>query len=200
MQELVPGVFHWTAAHPKIGIEVSCHLVSSSATVIDPLLPAEGIEWFDQHNPARVVLSNRHHLRHAEQIAERYECPIHCHEAGLHEFDDGPHVEGFSFGDTLAPGLRALEMDSICAEDTVLHIDAADGVLLFADSVINHGEIGFVSDNLIGQDPEGVKRRIVANSARLLDEDFDHLLFAHGTPLVGGGKEALRSFVERAGA
>ena len=31
---------------------------------------------------------------------------------------------------------------------------------------------------------------------RLLDEPFDSLLFAHGNPLIGGGKEALRDFVE----
>jgi hypothetical protein len=30
---------------------------------------------------------------------------------------------------------------------------------------------------------------------RLLELDFDHLLFAHGEPLVGEGKAALREFV-----
>jgi glyoxylase-like metal-dependent hydrolase (beta-lactamase superfamily II) len=30
---------------------------------------------------------------------------------------------------------------------------------------------------------------------RLLDLDFDNLLFAHGEPLIGGGRVALREFV-----
>jgi hypothetical protein len=197
MQEVLPGVFHWTTVHPKIGIEVSCHFVAGSGTAIDPLLPQEGIEWFEGREPRRVVLSNRHHLRHAEQIAERFGCPILCHEAGLHAFEGGPEVEGFSFGDRLADDVTALPMDAICPEDTALRIDAGEGVLLFADSLIHYGEIGFVPDDLIGDDPEGVKRTAVERASVLLDEPFDHLLFAHGAPLIGGGKEALRAFAEQ---
>jgi hypothetical protein len=32
---------------------------------------------------------------------------------------------------------------------------------------------------------------------QLLDLDFDHLFFAHGDPLIGGGKTALRQFLDR---
>jgi glyoxylase-like metal-dependent hydrolase (beta-lactamase superfamily II) len=178
-------------------MQVSCHHVGGSGTAIDPLLPEEGIEWFDGHRPQRVVLSTRHHLRHAEQLADRFGCPILAHTDGLHEFADGPSVEGFAFGDQLAPDVTALTMDAISPDDTVLHIEAAEGALLFADSIINHGQIGFVPDRLIGDDPEQVKRAILERVAALLDEDFDHLLFAHGDPIVGGGKEALRAFANR---
>ncbi len=197
MQELLPGLFHWYAIHPNHGMQVSCHHVGGSGTAIDPLLPEEGIEWFDGHRPQRVVLSTRHHLRHAEQLADRFGCPILAHTDGLHEFADGPSVEGFAFGDQLAPDVTALTMDAISPDDTVLHIEVAEGALLFADSVINHGQIGFVPDRLIGDDPEQVKRAILERVAALLDEDFDHLLFAHGDPIVGGGKEALRAFANR---
>jgi glyoxylase-like metal-dependent hydrolase (beta-lactamase superfamily II) len=196
MEEVLDGVFHWKAVHPRIEIEVGCHFVAGSGTAIDPLLPAEGIEWFDGRDVQRVVLSNRHHLRHAEQIVERFGCPILCHEAGLHEFEGGPRVEGFAFGDRLAEDVVALEMDAICPEDTVLRIEAGGGALLFADSLINHGGVGFVPDNLIGEDQEGVKRHVRERAAALLDEEFEHLLFAHGDPLVGGGREALRAVAE----
>jgi hypothetical protein len=42
----------------------------------------------------------------------------------------------------------------------VLRIEAGGGTLLFADMSINYGELGFVSDELIGDVPERVKRRI----------------------------------------
>lgn len=196
MQEVLTGVFHWTAVHPRIGIEVSSHFVAGSGTAIDPLLPAEGIEWFEGRGLRRVALSNRHHLRDGQLLAERFGCPIHCHEAGLHEFAEGPEVRGFAFGDRLADDLTALEMDAICPEDTVLHIEAGGGALLFADSLIHYGEVGFVPDNLIGDDPEGVKRRIRERSQALLDEEFEHLLFAHGAPLIDGGREALRALAD----
>lgn len=196
MEEVLDGVFHWKAVHPKIKIEVGCHFVAGSGTAIDPLLPAEGIEWFDGRDVERVVLSNRHHLRHAPEIAERFGCPILCHEAGLHEFEGGPQVEGFAFGDRLTDDVVALEMDAICPEDTVLRIEAGGGALLFADSLINYGGVGFVPDNLIGDDPEAVKRQVRERAAALLDENFEHLLFAHGDPLIDGGREALRAVSE----
>lgn len=195
MQEVLDGVFQWKAVHPKIGIEVGCHFVAGSGTAIDPLLPDQGIEWFEGRDVQRVVLSNRHHLRHAEQIAERFGCPILCHEAGLHEFEGGPAVEGFAFGERLADDVVALEMDAICPEDTVLRIQAGGGALLFADSLIDYGGIGFVSDHHLGDDPEGIKRLIREKAAPLLDQEFEHLLFAHGDPLIGGGREALRDFL-----
>jgi hypothetical protein len=47
---------------------------------------------------------------------------------------------------------------------------------------------------LLGDDPEGVKTGLRRSYRRLLDLDFDSLLFAHGDPIVGGGKDALRGF------
>jgi hypothetical protein len=194
MEEVLPGLFHWTARHPRIGVDVSSHFVGDSGTAIDPLLPEAGIEWFEGRGLRRVVLSNRHHLRHAERIAERFECPILCHEAGMHEFEGGPEVEGFAFGDSLADDVTALEMDAICPEDTVLRIETGGGTLLFADSLIHYGEIGVVPDNLIGDDPEAVKAQIRLRARALAEEGCDNLLFAHGLPLLGGGREALSAF------
>lgn len=196
MDEVIPGVWHWTAVHPRIETEVSSHFVAGSGTAIDPLLPEEGIEWFEGRGVQRVLLSNRHHLRHAEALAKRFGCPILCHEAGLHEFEGGPDVQGFGFGERLAADVTALEMGAICPEDTVLRIDAGDGALLFADALIHYGALGFVPDKLIGDDAEGVKARVRERAAALAEEEFDHLLFAHGTPLIGGGRDSLRAFAE----
>jgi hypothetical protein len=195
IEEIIPGVHHWTQIHPRIRSRVHSHYVTGSRTLIDPLVPDEGIEWFDEPGVDRVVLSNRHHLRHAERFAERFGCPILAPESGLHEFADGPEVAAYAPGDELAPDVVALEMDAICPDDTALAIEAGGGVLLFADAIVNRDGLGFVSDGLIGDDAENVKRRVRARAAALCDErEFDHLLFAHGDPLVGGGREALRRF------
>ena len=195
IEELIPGVHHWTQVHPRIRSRVHSHYVAGSRTLIDPLVPDEGIEWFDGPGVARVVLSNRHHLRHAERFAERYDAPILCHADGLHEFAGGPDVEGYAPGDRLTEDVLALEMDAICPDDAALAIHAGSGALLFADAIINRGGLGFVSDGLIGDDAEGVKRKVRERAKALCEEqEFDHLLFAHGDPVIGGGAEALRRF------
>jgi glyoxylase-like metal-dependent hydrolase (beta-lactamase superfamily II) len=119
----------------------------------------------------------------------------------LHEFEGGPAVDGFRFGDQVAPGITALEVDAICDEETALHVEVGEGILAFADSIIHwNGKLGFVPDRYMGDDPEGVKRGIRAAVAKLLDREFDSLFFAHGLPMLGGGRRALEEFQECAEA
>jgi hypothetical protein len=194
MEELLPGVWHWTATHPSTGSEVSSYWVRPSHAVIDALLPPEGTEAFDDDPPTRVLLSNRHHLRHAEVFAAELGCTIHCSKPGLHEFEGGPDVEGFDFGDEVAPGIQALEVDAICPDESALWIRDA-GALSIADGIRHYdGKMDFFADWLLGDDPEGVKQGLCESYAGLLDLGFDSLLFAHGDPIVGSGKDALREF------
>ena len=201
MNEICPGVHHWTVFHEKIHQPVHSYLVAirDSATLIDPMLPEAGLEWFEEHaRPERIVLTNRHHLRHSERFVEEFGCPVLCHEAGLHEFEAGPDVGGFRFGDEVAPGITAFEVGALTPEETALHVPDANA-LAVADGVIRYpdGSLGFVPDFLIGEEPEPVKQGLRDSYRRLLDNDFDNLLMAHGEPLVGGGKRALREFVDR---
>ncbi len=203
MEEILPGVFHWTATHPKIRIRVHSHFIREDAMLLDPMVPPDdGVEWFEQNGrPEQIVLTIRHHWRESGRFVEAFGCRVRCHRAGLHEFeDDDREVEGFEFGERLSPHVTAQEVDAISADDAALHIEVDDGVLAFADGIIHMGEeIGFVPDAYM-DDPEETKRGVVAAVERLLELDFDHLLFAHGDPIVGGGKAALERFVsERRG-
>ena len=191
-EEIAPGVLHWTAMHPNIKMDVSSFYVTGSRTLIDPLLPTDA-----ELDPERIVLTTRHHVRSSEE----FDCPILCHESGLHDFADGPEVTGFQWGDELAPDVRAVEVDAISPDETALLVDVGDGCLLVADAVMNYtGDLHFVPDQYMvdeGDDPEPVKVAIREALSKLLDQPFDALLFAHGNPIVGGGKEALRRFVEQ---
>jgi hypothetical protein len=200
MEQVLPDVFHWTARHPNIRTTVhSFYVGGPTRAVIDPMIPDEGgldALRFDE-GPRVVLLTCRHHYRASGAFAERFGVPVRANEAGLHEFDGTERrVEGFAPGDEVAPDLVAIQQGAIAPDDTVLHLRRGHGALFFADGLINHGELAYVLDQLLGDDPEADKKRMTAALARLLDLDFDHLLFAHGTPLIGGGKAALTAFVE----
>jgi hypothetical protein len=197
MQEILSGIFHWTAFHEGIGFDVSSYYMEVSGTVIDPLLPAGGIEWFRDHRrPERVVLTCRHHYRHSNRFVEEYGVSVHCNEAGLHEFEGGPRVEGFRPGEPVAPGIEALEVNVLSPDETALRIDAEGGAIAFADGLVHwgNGRLGFVPDEFM-DNPESVKRGLRAAFGRLLAEDFDSLLFTHGDPVVGNGRQALEKFL-----
>lgn len=193
MQEVIPGILYWQARHPHIGVDVSSYLLVDSGTLIDPMLPeGEGPEWVG-HPVQRIVLTVRHHLR----SAERFGVPILAHRTGLHEFEGTAlSVQGYEAGDELVPGVRVLPFGRICPDDAVLKIDLGPGVLAFGDGLLHYrGELGHPPDRYIGEDPEAVKADIVDGLSALADEEFDTMLFAHGTPVASGGKEMLRRFL-----
>jgi glyoxylase-like metal-dependent hydrolase (beta-lactamase superfamily II) len=206
MNEVLPGVFHWSAFHPKINQVVHSHYWAPGKTVIDPLLPDDSKAVLDElrdRGVQQVVLSNRHHWRSSSDLRDAFpDAPVLCNDQGLYEYaaDDGRDVEPFAVGSLLAPGMRALDVGGICDDDTGLLLDAAGGTLLFADALIVwEDKLAFVPDWLLG-DPAADKRDMLAAFERLLDEhEFDNLLFAHGEPWIGGGREALRAFVDSGG-
>jgi hypothetical protein len=194
MEEIQPGLLHWTAFRDTIGADVHSYMHTPSGTLIDPMEPLQGLDAVPRAD--RIVLTNRHHYRHSDRFREAFACPVLCHEAGLHEFGDGD-VDGFAWGDELAPGVRALEVGVLCPEETALHVGGI--ALAFADAVVRgrHGELAFVSDWLLGDDPDAVKRGLRERFHRLAEEvEFDALLLAHGQPLKSGGRSALRTFAD----
>lgn len=197
MKELLPGVLHWTRTHPKIEIEVSSYYLVEERVLIDPLIPQEGVDAFPTR-PEHVLLTNRHHYRDGGKLREAFGCAVRCVEQGLHEFTRGEGVEPFRFGDTLPGGIEALEVGAICPDETALLIPRGEGLLAVADGVVRMGDgpLGFVPDEHLGDDVDGVKAALKQAYRRLLARKFDHLLPAHGSPWIGGGKRALREFVE----
>jgi hypothetical protein len=196
VRELAAGLFHWTAKHDHIGFDVSSYYLLEERVLLDPMVPAEGLEWFEQQGPPEhVLLTNRHHDRNAWRFREAFGCDVHCIRNGLHELEGRGPVDAFDFGHQLPGGLIAHEVGALCPDETALYIPAhralacADGVVRWPGS----DELVFVPERYM-DDPVQDKAGLRAAYRGLLELDFDTLLFAHGEPLVGGGKDALREF------
>jgi len=159
------------------------------------MLPDAGIEWFEQHGaPGHALLTNRHHDRHAWELQERFGTIVHGIANGMHEIEGRGRAEPFEFGDELPGGALVYEVDAICPDETALHI-ASHQALACADGVVHYGgELRFVPDHLMDE-PEQTKQGLRDAYRRLLELDFDHLLVAHGAPVLGGAKQALRDFI-----
>lgn len=198
MNEIAPGLWHWTAPHPHIGIDVSSHYLAAERVLLDPLLPAEGLEWFEEHGrPEHVLMTNRHHDRDAWRFREAFGCTVHCVRNGLHEVAERGPAEAFDSGDELPGGIVAYEVGAICPDETALHVPR-HRALACADGVVRwpaDGALTFVPDQFMDA-PEQTKKGLREAYRGLLELDFEHLLLAHGDPVVGTGKEALRRFVD----
>jgi hypothetical protein len=196
VDEIVPGIWHWSAAHPEIKIVVHSYYLSEERTLIDPIAPAEGLDWFEDHGPPTdVVLTNRHHFRSSGQFVERFGVTVHCAREGVHEFTHGEQVEPFDVGDELRGGIVVHGVGAICPDETALHIPRLEAVAL-ADGAVRWepgGPLVFVPDGFMDE-PERTKAGLRESYRRLAELDFRHLLLAHGEPFVGDGREALAAF------
>lgn len=192
MREIAPGIHHWTATHPKIAQDVSSYWLPEPALLLDPLAVPAAVDTVDT-----ILLTNRHHLRDGVAASKRFGAPIRAPSSGMHEFSDRDPIEPYAPGDTLAGGaVRVHEIGSLSPDEMALHFPSLSA-LAVADTLIRYDEeLAFVPDGLMDE-PGETKRRLRETYARLVDElEFDHLLLAHGAPVVGGARERLRSFAQ----
>jgi hypothetical protein len=193
IHEVLPGVLHWTARHPSAGLDSASHYLVPEGILIDPIAPPEGLEWFDGREIAEILLTNRHHTRSAFDLQDRLGVPVRAPQTGMHELP-AERVQPYDFGDELSAGIRPHAISETWPDETALEIPSHRAVAI-ADGVHNYDGLGFFEDSLLGDDPEGEKQRLRDGFARLAERlDFDHLLFAHGAPILGDGREQLVRF------
>jgi hypothetical protein len=193
VHEVAPGIRHWTAKHPKHGLEVSSYWLPDLRVLLDPVAIPDEVDGVDE-----IVLSNRHHRRDMLTAHERFDAPIRVPRVGLHEFEEGDPVEPYDFEEPLAGGaITPYQVTELWPDDCVLHIPAVSA-LAIADTAMHYGDdLELVPDDYMG-DAEAEGRAIKEGLARLADSlEFEHLLLAHGTPIPGEGRERLREFAGR---
>ena len=201
VRELLPGLYGWSTMYDKIGSRVHSHLVASAGVVIDPRVPAGGFEAVPER-PQQVVLTSGNHLRDAVEFANHFDgIPIRALRAADDRLGGSPELATFGGGDEVAPGVTAIDVGVLSADETALHLTEVEGgAIALADGLVRFGgRLTYVPDGLMGDDPEGVKAGLTEKLRALLERDFDTLLFAHGDPIVGGAKAELRAFVEAQG-
>jgi hypothetical protein len=206
MEEILPGLWHWTTPHPNLGgVRVSSYWLDDDGVLIDPLVPPdEGLDWFAARPvpPQAIVLANRHHYRDSGEFHTRFGCGVHVPANGLHAFTQGEPVSGYGYGEELPGGLLTVEVGALSPDDSGLYSESSRAFWL-ADTIVRgagaDAQIGWVVDQLM-DDPPTTKRELLSAFQHILDGfEFDHLLLAHGLPLVGDGRSQLEQLVQAGG-
>ena len=192
MRELAPGIWHWTAPHPNIGVDVSSYWIPGLKLLLDPLAVPDEVDDVEC-----ILLSCRHHVRDSLEAAERFDATIQAPRTGMHDYPEDTPIQPYDFGiGILAGEVTAHEVGGLSPDETALHIPSVHA-LAIADGAIRYGdELHFVPDQYM-DDPEQDKADLKRGFGELADQlDFDVLLLAHGTPYPSGGRDALRRFAE----
>jgi glyoxylase-like metal-dependent hydrolase (beta-lactamase superfamily II) len=210
VQELAPGLWRWTAAHPEWTPalaeddgweqEVGCiYLETPDAIVlIDPLVPteAEAQETFLRNldadverksKPVAILITIFFHARSTAELAARYGASVWA-AAGAVDRIPAPVSNPFAFGDELPGGVVAI--DAKRGSEAIYWLPQ-HGALVPGDSLLGDGR------GRVRIPPASWFRSVTPTEFKrslrvLLDLPVRRILVSHGEPVLEDGHAALQ--------
>ena len=204
MREILPGIFTWGSTYADRPWDLNGYAirVAGCTTLVDPPAPGED-EWpsFDVMKPiAKIVLTNRDHVRDAELFRTRCGARLVAGADEVRQFAPVAIDEAVREGDLIAGALRVIHLPGKSAGEIGLYFDPAhhdisremSGILLLGDTIIGNppGALSLIPEPKL-DDPSKLKRSL----HKLLNYDFDVLLLCDGQPVLSGGKLKVAEFL-----
>ena len=191
LQEVVPGVFHWSVVNPRLGgLTSASHAVrtrSGESVLIDPVRLAD--EHLETLAPvAAIVLTAATHQRAAWRYRRQFEATVYL-PAGSRTTDEEPDV-AYAADDVLPGGLEAVHTPG--PEEPHYALLKRDSRVLFCPDLVmvEDGQLVFVPAEY-HEDPNRTRESVEG----LLELPFDVLCLDHGPPFLDDPKESLRELL-----
>jgi glyoxylase-like metal-dependent hydrolase (beta-lactamase superfamily II) len=195
IEEVVPGVWHWSLADERIGGYVgSSHAVRGEvgSVLIDPLPLADSA--LERLLPVdTIVLTAGTHQRSSWRLRRELGARVYA-PATVRLVDEEPDVR-YAEGDELPGRLEPFFAPGPGTTQHALLLRGRPNVLFTSDLFVHQPgeELGFVPDEYV-HDPAETRR----TARRILELDFDVLCVGHGGPVLDDPKRAIRSLLDRA--
>ena len=195
MREILPDIWTWSWLSPPHGYHFNGYLLclASGNLCIDPAEAApEDVTEIARLGVARILLTNRNHVRDANRIRSRTgaRTAIHAADAGYAVGQGAEIDEHLAVGEVVGP-LRVVGVAGKSPGEVAFHWPARR-LLIVGDAVIGHpaGELSLLRERVL-EDPARLRSSVGA----LLDLDFDALLVGDGAPILTGAKARLAALV-----
>jgi hypothetical protein len=195
LQEVVPGVYNWHIRDERIGARSDAYAVADrdgAVVLVDPL-PIDERLLRPLGTLSAIVLTAGNHQRSAWRMRKLFGIPVWAPE-GAHGLEEEPD-NFYTSGDSLPGGLSALHTPGPAEAMFTLWLQQHPRGIVFISDLLTHegrGRPEFVPSKY-QDDPQRTRMSV----QRVLDHlPVDTLCFAHGEPIVGAGKAALRLALE----
>lgn len=195
MREIVPDVWTWSWWSAAHGYPFNGYLVcrAEGNLCIDPVDPApEDLAELTRHGVARILLTNRNHLRAANRVRSRTgaRTAIHAADAAYARGQEGEIDEELQPGDRIGP-LHVVGVPGKSPGEVALHWPERR-ILFVGDALIGHppGQLTLLREQVM-DDPAQLRGSV----RRLLEIDFDTLLVGDGTAILQDARSALAALI-----
>ena len=137
---------------------------------------------------ASIILTNANHVRDAISFHQRYAAPIFT---AIDLTKEVPNAQAVN--DAIAiHDLRIIGLDGAARGELAVHDPRDGGSVIVGDVLINFDPYGFT---LLPRKYCLNQKVMIRCLHRLLDLEFQRLLFAHGTPIAARAPERLQSLL-----
>jgi glyoxylase-like metal-dependent hydrolase (beta-lactamase superfamily II) len=167
---------------------------SGGVVFVDPVpLPGELLEQLLNGHPiAGVFVTNANHCRAAREFSEKLSAPIFAHEAtcAACEFPSAREVKD---GSSFAEKVCAVAIEGAVAGEMAIYHENDGNAVVMGDALINFEPYGFTFlPPKYCTNAKEMRRSL----RRLLDFDFERMLFAHGIPLMHSARKKLERLLQ----
>ncbi len=196
MREILPGIFIWPWFSERHGYDFNGALVldSSGNLCIDPVEPGvEELARLEKEGVARILLTNRNHVRAANLVQERTGATVAIHAAdAAYAREQGARVDEDLLVGSMAGPFSIVGVPGKSPGEVAFH-DSRRRLLIVGDAVIGNpaGQLSLLSERVMDDPP-----LLRASLRRLLELDVDAILVGDGAPIVEGAQQRLRELVE----
>jgi glyoxylase-like metal-dependent hydrolase (beta-lactamase superfamily II) len=195
VRELLPGVFTWHRFSERHGYDFNGTLVlhKGANLCIDPVEPNPAtLDRLAELGIARILITNRNHVRAANVVRERTRAAVAIHPAdSAYARGQGAQLDSeLAAGEQVGP-FRVVGVPGKSPGEVALH-DAARRILIVGDAVVGNPpeRLSLLPERVIDDPP-----MLRASLRHLLALDFDALVVGDGVAIVRGARERLRELI-----
>lgn len=195
MREILPGILVWSWPSPRHGYDFNGWLVRDECgnLCIDPVEPTPDVlERLSKEGVARILLTNRNHVRAANAVRERTGGRTAIHPADAeYARGQGAVIDAeLTVGDLIG-AFTVVGVPGKSPGEIALH-DPRRRLLIVGDAVIGNppGRLSLLTERVM-DDP----LRLRTSVGNLLGLDVDSILVGDGASILSGARSSLEELV-----
>jgi glyoxylase-like metal-dependent hydrolase (beta-lactamase superfamily II) len=164
-------------------------MLGAGLFVIDPITPEPEAFQTNGENvcAAGVIVTNENHVRASFEAAERLRTAVYADPAAAIAGTRALTQLG------LPDELAVIPLPGAPRGEIALHCSREGGTLIIGDALINFGSDGFA---FLPAKYCGNARQMRRSLRKLLDYDFERILFAHGSPICSNARGRLAALFD----
>ena len=192
---LSDSIWLWQVYDPRVKSDLFSTAVKTDGRLflIDPtpLAPSCLEEMAAPLGTVSVLVTNLNHPRAAAMFAREFDAPIFAAGSVVAEFP-AAKATVIADGEKIGSWVSAITIDGAATGETAFHFRDDGGTMVIGDALINFEPYGFTLLPAKYCSDQKVMRRSLR---RLLDWQFERLLFAHGTPILAAARDRLETLL-----